>query len=264
MEEAEKYFKDRIHTIGKILEKDGHKFGEKDIHKLRVEIKRLRALFSLAEFTLSGFNGKDSLAVLKDIFKIAGELREAQLETACLKRLEISTSMPHYMKSLEKGMDRARSHFKKAADSKLMQAIDLLIIKVEPKLESIERAEVDAFLQDRSTAVTRLMQEEDLGNAALHEYRKQLKEFHYMSELGHDSPYSSETIYKLQECLGNWHDCDVLIRKFRKILDGDEVDEGERIHLEFAIRNLERENASVLRQLEEIRSGIRSKDKMEL
>ncbi|MEA1887456.1 MAG: hypothetical protein U9N72_09625, partial [Bacteroidota bacterium] len=58
----------------------------KDIHKLRVRIKRLKAIFRFLEFVhQSEFKARDHYNLFKPVFRTAGLIRESQINLRVLK-----------------------------------------------------------------------------------------------------------------------------------------------------------------------------------
>ena len=85
-----KYFNKRKSTIDSILKKSNSKYNSKTIHKLRIEIKKLNALFDLIYFCENNFKQKKTFEPLKFIFRQAGKVRELQLEEEMIEEQQPS------------------------------------------------------------------------------------------------------------------------------------------------------------------------------
>ena len=78
----QKYYKSRINSLEKILGKPDKIVTPEDFHKLRVEIKKLRAVLTLVNWSEKNFKRKKFLKSYKKLFKQAGKVRDLQLEEA--------------------------------------------------------------------------------------------------------------------------------------------------------------------------------------
>src|ERR1700757_2161449 len=82
----EKYFKDRINTINSLIKKRENNYSPNDFHTLRVEIKKIKAFLVLLEDCNKEFDHRAFSKPFKDIFKVAGKVRELQVERSTLKK----------------------------------------------------------------------------------------------------------------------------------------------------------------------------------
>ncbi len=103
------YYNQQISDICFFLERipDSHK--KKDIHQLRVRIKRLKSLFLLLEYIYtSDFSAKDNYSLFRPVFKSAGLLRELQVNRDLLKKFggtdELRKAYGGYAREILPGM----------------------------------------------------------------------------------------------------------------------------------------------------------------
>jgi len=74
-----KYFEKRINTFIKYFNSTKEHFGVEDLHKMRVEVKKLRAFFRLLELaTEKSYQKAEHYKFLAKIFKPGGRLRQTQ------------------------------------------------------------------------------------------------------------------------------------------------------------------------------------------
>src|ERR1043166_9475588 len=97
-----KYFKKRERSMLSLLKKTEKTFTVEDFHQLRVEIKKLKALFKLAGFCLNDFDRKKIFRPLKQLFRQAGKVRETQLEEAIIKKHAIRRLPQKYLELLQR------------------------------------------------------------------------------------------------------------------------------------------------------------------
>ena len=84
------YLKKIRKNIIALLKKSPEKFEDEDYHKLRVEIKKLKAIAGFIEFSNKKFSKKKHLKPFIKVYKQAGKIRELQLEESFLKKEEFS------------------------------------------------------------------------------------------------------------------------------------------------------------------------------
>src|SRR4051812_14325383 len=95
-----KYFKKHSDTIHVLLKKSPNLYSEEDFHKLRVEIKKVHALFSMLDKCSPGFEKKKLFKSYKKIFTNAGKIRELQLTMNILGEIDKKSLLKNYFRSL--------------------------------------------------------------------------------------------------------------------------------------------------------------------
>src|SRR5436190_20764312 len=80
MKTLKKHLDDRKLAITTFLEQPRDQYTPETFHKLRVEIKKLNALFDLIDFCSKDFKRKKTFRPYHKIFRQAGKVRELQIE----------------------------------------------------------------------------------------------------------------------------------------------------------------------------------------
>lgn len=200
-------------------------------HDMRVSIKRIRALFKLAESINTNFNaGKRSL-VFRRLFKSAGKVRDIQVQQDLVKSFEkrLSKEFSSYDKYLRQREIRALKAFWRFSDGFNISTIDNNKRELSKTLKEVP--DVDAeFRAKRRLDVLKFNLLSYFNNPALseellHEIRIILKEARYTLGifLGNkaDSNNSRELDEKLRaahQSLGKWHDDDVGMASIKKYI----------------------------------------------
>jgi CHAD domain-containing protein len=97
MKELEKYLLKRVTVISGFLEIPKESFTTETIHDLRVEIKKLHALFELLEHCHDNFKMKRLFKPFRHLFRQTGKVREIQVEEELLK-MNFENNLPsNYM-----------------------------------------------------------------------------------------------------------------------------------------------------------------------
>ena len=99
------YLKKIRKNITTLLKKSPEKFEDEDYHKLRVEIKKLKALAGFVEFSNQKFSKKKQLKPFSKIYKYAGKVRELQLEVSFLQKNN-AQFIEQYLCDLERRIEK--------------------------------------------------------------------------------------------------------------------------------------------------------------
>jgi len=209
----------------KHFRKTSQKLKPERIHKLRVDIKRIRAIFKLLDFSCKEeFDKTEQLEALSQLFKVAGRLREVQVNLMQIG----DPSHPEtklYMQYLEGKEKKALIRFEKK-----MKAFNLehYIKRNKPVKKLIEdfndekvMTKSKEFLENEIKEIIKL--QSDLFNEKrLHKIRIHLKSMEAITKLladiipGDEFKNLSGSIQSLGLMVGDWHDKQMLIRSIKK------------------------------------------------
>lgn len=217
-----------------------------DIHQLRVSIKKLRAVWSLIEkINKDKFDKKNHFQIVKNLFKKAGYLREAQLNLAMLKN-ETSPYIGNYIDFLNTikqdnqillsyqiehfNFDEfnlinsdLKNYLLELSDMKILLKAELFINKVIKKTQKLHAL---------------LPNEEKLHDIRI--YLKTVNEvLSIMLEIEEDKKIKKlhKNLKKLNEKIGDWHDLIVLQNSIKKYISEEENFE-ERLYLQIYLEKL--------------------------
>jgi CHAD domain-containing protein len=205
---------------------------EKQVHKLRVEIKNLRILFDLLKTVSQGkLHVKPALKLLTPVFKKAGEMRTSHLNIDLTKTFRSPV------------ISRFREHLKekeKQAGKKLVKKIK--DFKIE-KLDHLHKDHLKAFQKVGNDTIESssktFMKEEfakvktemgDIHNdEVLHDIRKRLKTVKNLGKLLDEMHPDKELQKELKkinhtyERIGEWHDAIILVEELEKYVEKHET-----------------------------------------
>jgi CHAD domain-containing protein len=194
--------------------KKARRLKEKDIHKLRVEIKDLRAFFSF----IGGLAGKKNLFgdlanMLTPVFKKAGKIRGTQINIT-LAQPYTQDAMQRFKEHLaekkakaEKRFLKTVKRFDKTSFLKITKRDAQILGHVSPNLKSASGAYLNSILLSVKKKLSGSVREE-----TLHEIRKELKKIKSIVHLVHQAAPAIafagafkkiETTYTR---IGSWHD----------------------------------------------------------
>ncbi len=193
---------------------------KEDIHQLRVQIKRLRALWSLADVLLKGaWDKQPCFEEVAPLFRKAGLLREYQILR------ELSSSLPagiqyEYRAYLDRNERVAGLKLARAISNFDQRSFTARCSTLRPSLESLSESEIMEksfeFLHSREIKIRKLRRRLP-DNRRLHKIRIELKVAHeVLTILGQISAsegihHERSQIKALNAALGDWHDqCEFL------------------------------------------------------
>ncbi len=213
-----KYFAKRKERIDALLTK--RKYTAEDYHKIRVEIKKMDALFELLNFSCDNFKRKKYFKLLNTIFKQAGVIRELQLETNMLKK-NLHNQVSSYLSNLKQCERSAQRNLFSIPDNKFKKKLKENYKSVVPFVKKMNKKIVNEFLEKKKRKIHSLLNENLLRPDQVHEIRKRLKSFYYnLESVDLQMQYSRiKQTYEFQEILGKWHDYRVMSGHLKKAIN---------------------------------------------
>ncbi len=203
------------------------------VHQLRVSIKKFRAVSKLLEYLMpeTGRENKQQLEKLRELFKLAGRLRDAQVQLILLNyyRAELNiedTGFEYFLKKNERSALRkflaGFSLFNKMISSQPFHRLNLK--KPELNLAESLRPIASKLLEKRIMKLRKTFQAAD-NDSMLHNVRIQLKQIRYMLGIltmqdsffkKYDIAMTGLRVAEIQ--LGRWHDLVVFRETINKYL----------------------------------------------
>ena len=188
--------------------------GNKDheeLHKLRVEIKKLKAC---AAFTakLRGEHYKKKLRPVTEIFKKAGEIRTARLNMETLKKYRIRSTA--FRKGQLAISENVTEQFI-ASSKRYAETIESTCAIIRDDCHDIRNKKIRQFYSEKIEFLS-LFFREKFDEKHLHERRKIIKVLVYADnllpeELKQELALNVSYLDTLQDMIGKWHDAIVII-----------------------------------------------------
>lgn len=220
------------------------------VHKLRLGIKKLKAIDFLAGYLPTYNNNlKVNYSVeLKSLFKIAGKLRDIQVQIELLLSYEgkANTSLSEFRKWLIKDERKRMNRLSEVWQSQIMT--DENPVNSNKSLELFRNTKDEDILLSACRALSELfntarkLSYNKISNDDLHKIRIVTKQMRYIySTVRHGcedfvfEKISVETLREIEAAVGYWHDCLMrmeLFDKFNSKLteDGFEINEEFKVH----------------------------------
>jgi CHAD domain-containing protein len=217
--------------IRKLAARSGKTFGFEEVHDLRVEVKRLRALLDVIEHCRPGFPVRERFKPFRKLFKAAGGLREAQVASSLAreKAVALQLDLDAYRNLLKSDELRERKKFSAAAKAFRRRSLGACRKAIDRALDvmgasSVQTA-VEARLDELRRKVARLKRPKPVKRE-LHLLRIRSKRMHDTLEIlqrcfrpdDTELEALSESLRAVHQALGRWHDLELAANSLRVFL----------------------------------------------
>jgi len=250
------YLQQRKEKLTAILQLPPKDYVPETFHKLRVEIKKLRAVVALVQAAAPACRiHQQGLNALRIIFKSAGFIRERQLEAAFIQNAPPRTyqngfALLQLNLMLAEELEKAR--FFAYLKSSIPQIIRQLLDDLSDCANQLEKARVKCVLQQQNERMRLQLRTCDTTNE-WHLLRKQLKAHEYALKSSVYQPlkWNSEQIVQVLDLLGLWQDCEAMKASFGQLLKTHHAScVQEALHL--LIRQLDAKQQNIESQIVEL------------
>jgi len=211
------YFEKQVDDIRSFLDGIPGNYKMKDIHQLRVRIKRLKAVFRLLEFMHPvEFRAKDHYHLFKPVFKSSGLIRESQINISLLKKFKGTERL---LKTYSKYIAKLRPEWNTNLDKSIDTFNYSRLSETEKNINNIfsRNTELEIvglitdFIYSEFGRIKNLMDESN-DMEYIHEVRTILKNIKPLlgmlwprdDSTFHENQYKS--LNRTETLIGNWHD----------------------------------------------------------
>jgi|GEM_PF-3436190 len=213
----ENYFRKRTNEIETLLKKPARLFTMEDYHRLRVAIKKVRAMMRMLGASGSKYKSKKPLKRVLEIFYKAGKVRELQLENSVVHKHDLQHRLKTYVHALQLNELKEKKEFLVLHD-KAKDKMQKSFSKIVPMIRKVRKSALTEYVRKEKKEIASLTKSRELKNSQIHQLRKGLKKLYYnMKSLGLKAQgrflKNGET---LQEMMGEWHDCRVMKKHLTK------------------------------------------------
>lgn len=215
------YFNARLESVLLNCQLYSKRARAENIHRIRVDLKKIRALLYLQEKTGSAVNTR-SLKYIRKIFKQAGKIRDAQVSAALMKKMQMGTpAFFSHQREIVAGESKVFNALVSRHTDKLMKAC----ARQRKSFRHISRQEINKlnrFIVKKLKPVyfPRLKLTE------LHESRKSIKRMIYLNSILKEKDNSRikiDCLRKLEESVGKWHDAIVTEKLVKQFSSGTRI-----------------------------------------
>jgi len=247
-----RYLRKRINTIIREISTPATERTTETFHRLRVEIKKIRALFSLLNYFDDNFRKREKkyFEPFEPLFKTAGKVRKLQIEDELMRDYKIDINRKKPGKHI--------GEFEKETSNKTKRKIEKAGEKIEKHIRDISEKHLVHYNKHAFSEIKKLVKDQ-LTEEETHEFRKQIKDFLYNLKL---TVSSSDKIIietdRLQEIIGKWHDREIILIHLKKILyDTKPRNNPSVARLKQAIKKISDENKKLFQEINEERKKLK-------
>jgi CHAD domain-containing protein len=232
--------------------KSARELEEEKIHKLRVDVKKLRSLFKFLEaLSKKDFDKKKAMKLISPVFKSAGKIRTAtlNLELVSHYRRIALLGFKIYLKEKEKEAKKIFLQELKAFDKKEFSKLHKKI------LENFKKQNQKSLGKNSEKYINELLSKisndmPDISNDEyFHDIRKKLKDVKTISGLLEEiaphsiSPSRQKSVETIEEKIGRWHDTVTLVQELEKFISQNKSTKGSK---DAGKKNKDNEKLSIL------------------
>ncbi|PTR01609.1 CHAD domain-containing protein [Mucilaginibacter yixingensis] len=184
-----------------------------DLHRFRVQVKKIRAFMILAESAQKKLDLQYQLKPVKKLFKRAGEIRAVDLHLVMARKQLIKAGL---LDEQLKQRDKALAKFRPLATRRLHK-LSRIKKKIHKEIKPIGKVHVSLFYANKLKKIDKSLGRICFDNR-LHNCRKQLKVLLYNQRLVGPSlniGFNKEYVDRLQITIGDWHDNQVAKQLFK-------------------------------------------------
>jgi CHAD domain-containing protein len=190
-----------------------HPVDRKMLHSLRVQIKKLKALWQIHPIG-STIDFKRSFPNIWAIFKLAAKARDRQVIYSCLQSLPAFQKHEDLKKNIESQIKKAKKKIGKSLKEKdLRNSVFEELRKFRLYYRTAARFLVKSNRKNyRKNTIDHFTRLSAMDEKSLHDLRKMVKNVMYQSEAfethqaADGTLHSADSLNHIQQQLGTWHD----------------------------------------------------------
>lgn len=189
-------------------------------HRLRVGMKRTRALLNLVASITVDFDGLKAYRRVRKLFRVAGAVRDLQVQLEIATELEdsLKINLAAYKMMLRDREADAQEAFTDQAPAFPIERLSVIRTAIDEAMQGADELAARALALSCLRVLLREFTAWDIDSptADLHELRTLTKQSFYSWELIDEAfpgsleyPRQKERLHEIQRLLGKWHDYEV-------------------------------------------------------
>jgi CHAD domain-containing protein len=172
MKSLVKYIWRRFYAIEYLQHTRPEKCSAALIHKLRIEIKKIKALLNLINRCSEKFKKRKIFEPFKSIYRQAGKIRDLQLEEIFLQKYADRVGVKNYITSLTAFRKKELDKFNRMVNKKLLKQQKDACDNCQPYIDTLTRKVISAYMLNQKVKVEKITRRVSLETQDLHRLRK--------------------------------------------------------------------------------------------
>jgi CHAD domain-containing protein len=208
MKALSQFAQKRFKRLRKYLKHFPAEGGKEELHQIRVEIKKIKALLRLIHYHDKNFHDHKNYIPFRIIFREAGKIREVGLRKELLEQYT-QIHVPFYQSP-----NRLQTKFIQSTPThiRLIKKHQKALLK---KIDLIKASTYHQYLKKKKRELTKKLRP-DFKQHDLHLLRKLIKEITYLSQITIRKNKIEPFLIESASMIGQWHDKKILIPWIRK------------------------------------------------
>ena len=207
MKRLEEHTQSEIKSLINHLRDYGRHGKPETLHKIRVDIKKIKAILAAFNSCLNGFKAHKNFIPFRNIFRQAGSIREPDVLARMLKAYKVDETVDELMQGNTRG---SASAFKSDVP-RFIDAVNKSTKKLIAYSRKVHHDDFISYMANKKKEVKSQLYPRPKVTI-IHKVRKGLKELMYLSELENDGKKREVKFYdNMQDLIGGLHDKQVLV-----------------------------------------------------
>ena len=255
-----RFYKKRTASFISNLYKASITGSEKDIHRTRVDMKRINAILEMFEMLNPEKFSQESFDVFRELFSFSGKIRELQVNQMVILRYGPETKgralFIRYLRARENKLSKQFMGIVQDFDEKKLKKSERSLKKLcrEIKISTL-KARTEKFILKKGKRI-KLLRNYPSNPEHIHEIRKHLKAMvtilSLVSLVFRDDKQKAilEGLTQTEILIGNWHDNQVLMEDIERFLHKrNTLDKEYQLHLQLLRIKILKSNSELLNSL---------------
>jgi CHAD domain-containing protein len=210
-----RYFKHQFAEIKTFFQRVNANITDEDIHKVRLSIKKIKALFMLVNAIVPSFRMHKMWVPFEALFDHAAKVREAQLQYNLLTQLPAGPVTTSYRTHVNRQASRAIKELTAYCDDTHWQALKAKAKKAAKKIATVSTGKANRFFRKHKKKFHKAFKAKPVDEEELHDTRKAIKDLRYLKSMLQIKS-SNDITDSFQELIGRWHDKSVLLNGLQR------------------------------------------------
>lgn len=253
--------KNNITELIEIINKHESLYRTETYHKLRVDIKKLRAYLNLMTFCCPQYSYQENFKNFRILFKKAGKVREINIEKKLILNFINTEPIKHYLDYLSNQLHIRKNIFFAWRNQQKLKEFTKAFRKIKYNQPCIKKSK--KYFSIKQKKIYKLCKKRKLNITQYHTLRKTLKEFLY----NHILVFSNERFSflkdfkKLSKLLGEWHDVIDVKSHLEKMMNKSHVFETELKSIKKILLKISASEVKLLSSIDLIRNNMNQNSK---
>lgn len=225
-----KYGNDCVSRLSSNISRAKKSSDARNIHSLRLNVKKINALFGFLEILDITLIPKETLKRIDSLYRISGQLRDAQIQIQILKKFkkiapdDVQKALRYFSKHKKKAQNKLKKKSSRISNKNLLGVRERLTTCIKGLDNNTLKIKCIDYANETLTLIKNIISRRP-DEELLHRMRIYLKVLIYIldillkmkEDIAIDKP-SLKLLNTIQQKVGEWHDLDLLYQRLNQKL----------------------------------------------